>query len=121
MLRPWDQSSVLAAYDGGGVRLRVCAGYETLNVHTFCRAASLARLNASLGLAYIVLGCYVGGILSWFPIAPRDMQMTRRGHPIIGQLSASTFGKNHKSCRVRIYFDPAQEGQNPSKSTPVRF
>ena len=89
MLRPWDQVSVLAACDGGVVRLRVCVGYETLDVHTFCRAGSLARLNASLGLAYIVLGCYVGGISSWFSITPRDTEMAGHSYQNIDQLSVN--------------------------------
>ena len=99
MLRPWDQSGVLAACDGEAVRLSVCVGYETLEVHTFCRAGSLTRLNASLVLAYIVLGCYVGGFSSWFPIAPCDMQMTWRDHQIIGQLSASNHRLRHPPMR----------------------
>ena len=80
MLRPWDRSSVLAACDGEPVRMPVCVRYETLDAHMFCRAGSLTRLNASLVLVYIVLGCYIGGFSSWFPIAPRDMQMTWRDH-----------------------------------------
>ena len=92
MLRPWDQSGVLAACDGEVVRLPVCAGYETRNRHRFCRAGSLARLKASLVLAYMLLGCYVGGILSWVPIAPRD-------HQIIGQLSASNHRLRHPPMR----------------------
>ena len=90
---------MLAACDGGGVYLRVYEGYETPTVHMFCRAGSLTRLNASLMLAYIVLGCYVGGILSWFPIAPRDMQMTWRDHQIIGQFSASNHRLRHPPKR----------------------
>ena len=80
---------MLAACDGEAVRLPVCVRYETRTVHRFCRAGSLTRLKASLVLAYMLLGCYVGGILSWFPIAPRDTEMTWRGHQITGQLSAS--------------------------------
>jgi len=99
MLRPWDRSSVLAACDGEAVRLSVCVRYETRKWYMFCRAASLTRLNASLALAYIVLGCYVGGILSWFHIAPRDMQMTWRDHQIIGQLSASNHRLRHPPIR----------------------
>ena len=86
---------MLAACDGGAVRLPVCPRYETPTVHRFCRAGSLARLKASLVLAYMLLGCYVGGILSWFPVAPRDMQMTWRDHQIIGQLSASIHRLRH--------------------------
>ena len=99
MLRPWDQSGVLAACDGEAVRLPVCERYETRTVHMFCRAGSLTRLKASLVLAYMLLGCYVGGILSWFPIAPRDMQMTWRDHQIIGQLSASNHRLRHPPMR----------------------
>ena len=99
MLRPWDRSSVLAACDGEAVRLPVCEGYETRNGHMFCRAGSLARLKASLVLAYMLLGCYVGGFSSWFPIAPRDMQMTWRDHQIIGQLSASNHRLRHPPMR----------------------
>ena len=89
MLTPWDQSSVLAACDGEAVRLSVCVGYETLKCHRFCRAGSLTRLNASLVLAYMLLGCYVGGILSWFPAAPSGTQMTRRGDQTFDQLSSN--------------------------------
>ena len=99
MLRPWDQSGVLAACDGEVVRLPVCERYETRTVHKFCRVGSLTQLNASLVLAYMLLGCYVGGILSWFPIAPRDMQMTWRDHQIIGQLSASNHRLRHPPMR----------------------
>jgi len=89
MLRPWDRSSVLAACDGGAVRLSVCVRYETPTVHRFCRAGSLAQLKASLVLAYMLLGCYVGGILSWFPVAPSGTQMTRRGDQTFDQLSSN--------------------------------
>ena len=115
MLRPWDQVSVLAACDGGGVRLPVCVGYETLDVHTFCRAGSLTRLNASLVLAYIVLGCYVGGISSWLSIAPRDAEMPGRSDQNIDQLSANI----HRLHVPMTDFDPPQEGQNVSKSFKV--
>ena len=99
MLRPWDRSGVLAARDGGAVRLPVCVRYETPTVHRFCRAGSLARLKASPRLAYIVLGCYVGGILSWFHVASRDTEMTGRGDQIIDQLSASVHRLRHPSMR----------------------
>ena len=89
MLRPWDRSSVLAACDGEAVRLPVCVRYETPTVHRFCRAGSLTRLKASLVLAYMLLGCYVGGILSWFPVAPSGTQMTRRGDQTFDQLSSN--------------------------------
>ena len=89
MLRPWDRYSVLAACDGEAVRLSVCVRYETRKWHRFCRAGSLARLNASLGLAYIVLGCYVGGISSWFSITPRDTEMAGHSDQNIDQLSVN--------------------------------
>ena len=117
MLRPWDQSSVLAACDGEAVRLPVCERYETLKCHRFCRAGSLTRLNASLVLAYIVLGCYVGGISSWLSIAPRDAEMPGRSDQNIDQLSANI----HRLHVPMTDLDPAQEGQNPSKSFKVPF
>ena len=89
MLRPWDQSGVLAACDGEAVRLPVCVGYETRTVHRFCRAGSLTRLKASLVLAYMLLGCYVGGILSWFHVAPSGTQLTRRGDQTFDQPSSN--------------------------------
>ena len=115
MLRPWDRSSVLAACDGEAVRLPVCARYETRTVHRFCRAGSLARLKASLVLAYMLLGCYVGGISSWFPVAPRDTEMTRHSDQNIDQLSANI----HRLHVPMTDFDPPQEGQNLSKSFKV--
>ena len=99
MLRPWDRSSVLVTCDSEVVRMRVCAGYETLDVHMFCRAGSLTRLNASLVLAYIVLGCYVGGISSWFSIAPRDTEMLMHSDQNIDQLSANIHRLHHPAIR----------------------
>ena len=117
MLRSWDRSSVLAACDGRGVCLSVYACYETLDVHMFCRAGSLTRLNASLVLAYIVLGCYVGGISSWLSIAPRDAEMAGRSDQNIDQLSANI----HRLHVPMTDFDPPQEGQNLSKSFKVHL
>ena len=111
MLRPWDRSSVLAACDGEAVRLPVCGGYETRNGHKFCRAGSLARLKASLVLAYLLLGCYVGGILSWFPVAPSGTQMTRRGDQTFDQLSSNI----NRLSRLSVRFRPCSGGAKSMK------
>ncbi len=76
---PWDHPVVLAACDGGGVRLPVCVCYETRNDAALCTVAPLAGLRALSCLVCIPEDCYTAEILIRHPVASRSWNMLARG------------------------------------------
>ena len=76
---PWDHPVVLAACDGGGVRLPVCVYYEISNAAALRIVASHAGLGASPWLAYMPQCCYMAEILIRHPVVSRSWDILARG------------------------------------------